>query len=386
MLVIQAETRWNSLPQLSVLVCAADAAAREGVRAPLAAQGFMVTTANSINEAVNAVRRQSVDLAVLDIQGAAEACWRIRAFSPRTGIVTVNAYGDPDDHIRTLEAGADDCVAKPFGNRELIARLRAVQRRLGVAGTTRPAHLENGELRLDLVRRSAWKAGREISLSPKEFGLLETLMKNAGIPVAREDLLRAAWGAQSGEAQDLRTYVRRLRRKLEDGDGPRFIFTEPWVGYRFRSPSKGSPRDSDADRLRYRLPRHDHAMLNQLRVDQVRRAVRANEVTFPHPVPTFHRHDRPDLQWKLALLYFVRGWSCEDLAERYQILDQRVRQILKTWTKRAIEMGYVQSIPPAEGPRAAKAGRAGRKFIGELPGLPHPDLLPAEIPASYPPA
>jgi hypothetical protein len=91
----------------------------------------------------------------------------------------------------------------------------------------------------------------------------------------------------------------------------------------------------------------DQIKIDSLRIDQLRLAIRTNEVSFPTPVPTFERHDRPDLQWRLVQLYFVRGWSCEAIGERYGLIHQRVRQILKTWKQRAVEMGFIQHIPPA---------------------------------------
>jgi hypothetical protein len=92
--------------------------------------------------------------------------------------------------------------------------------------------------------------------------------------------------------------------------------------------------------------------LTSLRIDALRFAIRANQVSFPSQVPTFGKHDRPDLQWKFAQLYFVRGWSCEGIVAKYGLIEQRVRQILNTWKRRAVEMGYIQFIPPADAPAA----------------------------------
>jgi hypothetical protein len=92
--------------------------------------------------------------------------------------------------------------------------------------------------------------------------------------------------------------------------------------------------------------------LEALRIDELRLAIRANQVSFPSPVPTFGRHDRADLQWKLAQLYFVLGWNCEGIAAKYGLIHQRVRQILKTWKRRAVETGYIQFIPPADVPHS----------------------------------
>jgi len=91
----------------------------------------------------------------------------------------------------------------------------------------------------------------------------------------------------------------------------------------------------------------DPNKLSSLRIDQLREAIRGNRVSFPSQVPTFERHDRPDLQRRLVQLYFVLGWSCEKVAERHGLIHQRVRQILSTWKSRAVAMGYIQYIPPA---------------------------------------
>ncbi len=95
-------------------------------------------------------------------------------------------------------------------------------------------------------------------------------------------------------------------------------------------------------------PPLDDAALKDLSLYQLRQALRANTITFPSHVPTFERHDRPDLQWRIAQLYFVSGWSSDSIAKRFGILRQRACQILNTWKRRAVEMGYIQCIPPAE--------------------------------------
>ena len=111
-------------------------------------------------------------------------------------------------------------------------------------------------------------------------------------------------------------------------------------------------------RSRPTLPPLDQSNLTSLRVDQLRAAVRANMVTFPSSVPTFERHDRPDLQWKIVQLYFLMGWGYETIAVRYGLVHQRVAQILKTWKRRAIETGYIQYIPSFEPLPMAAAGTA----------------------------
>ncbi|HLG99495.1 MAG TPA: response regulator transcription factor [Bryobacteraceae bacterium] len=144
-----------------------------------------------------------------------------------------------EDKVRALEAGADDYVTKPFQFRELVARLRAVLRRTHSNNSAEEsAVIEAGELRLDVSRRMLWKGAEEIRLSPKEFDLITYMMKHQGAPVTHVALLRGVWGPEyGGEMEYLRTYVRMLRKKIEDDPArPQYILTEPWVGYRFRNP------------------------------------------------------------------------------------------------------------------------------------------------------
>jgi DNA-directed RNA polymerase specialized sigma subunit len=92
--------------------------------------------------------------------------------------------------------------------------------------------------------------------------------------------------------------------------------------------------------------------MTELSLSELRKKVRSNRVSFPSQVPTFPKHDRPDLQRKAVQLYFLFGWSCSRIAQRYGILRQRIQQILSTWKRRAIQMGYIQEIPPAKTFRA----------------------------------
>jgi len=329
-----------------VITCG-EAAGQECVRESLAASGFAVATASSAGDVLDLARSQSVDLVVLDADlpptGGVGACWQIRAISPRTGIVMIAGSGETREKIRCLEAGADDCITTPIRPRELIARLKSVARRAGLADADRPRRIEAAGFRLDLERRSVWGDGKEISLSSKEFKLLAVLIQRAGVAVGRNELLRAAWGHHS-DRPHLRTYVGKLRRKL----GEQNILTDPGFGYRFAVSRTETGRQTSSGALRCELPPHEHGKLSLLRINQVRQALRENAISFPSPVPTFERHDRPDLQWRLVLLYFVRGWDPQQIAARHAMKEQRVRQILKSWTRRAIEKGLVQYIPPAE--------------------------------------
>lgn len=105
-------------------------------------------------------------------------------------------------------------------------------------------------------------------------------------------------------------------------------------------------RKSGPRKRRNALPPLDQVKLHSLRSDQLRLAIRNNLVTFPSQVPVFERHDRPDLQRRIVQLYFLLGWSCETIAARFGLLRQRIGQVLSTWKRRAVEMGYIQVIPP----------------------------------------
>jgi two-component system, OmpR family, KDP operon response regulator KdpE len=175
--------------------------------------------------------------------GGVEACRQIRAFAPRMGIIMVTVRDAEEDKVQALEAGADDYVTKPFRFRELIARLGAVLRRTRTDIGGEPGILRAGALKMDLEHHLLWKGAEQIRLSPKEFELLSFLMKSQGVPLTHVKLLRAVWGAEYGdELEYLRTYVRMLRKKIEDDPAqPFYLMTEPWVGYRFNNPADTGP-------------------------------------------------------------------------------------------------------------------------------------------------
>lgn len=232
-----------SSQQSSVLLVDDEPALRKALRTSLIASGFDVEEARDGEEALLTARRHPFDLVLLDINmpgiNGIDACRRMRGISPRAGIVMVTVRDSEDDKVRALEAGADDYVTKPFKLRELTARLRAVLRRTRVAEATQLAVLHAGKLKIDLERRLLWRGEEEVHLSPTEFDLLAFMMKNMGAPLTHIKLLRTIWGPDyGGELEYLRTYVRMLRRKIEDDPArPEYIQTEPWVGYRFRNPS-----------------------------------------------------------------------------------------------------------------------------------------------------
>ena len=160
----------------------------------------------------------------------------------------VTVRDSEEDKVKALEAGADDFITKPYLLREMIARLRAVLRRLRTQEKVAEAVVRAGSLELDPARRLLLKNGVEIHLSPKEFDLLAYLFQHQGEPITHERLLHAVWGTEfGGEFEYVRSYVKMLRKKIEDDPGqPEYILTEPWVGYRFRNPSEAeSPTPED---------------------------------------------------------------------------------------------------------------------------------------------
>jgi two-component system, OmpR family, KDP operon response regulator KdpE len=233
-----------SLKPVRVLVVDNDAAMRRALRGSLAAQGYLITEARSGEEALEEMGQRPADLVLLDIEmpgiGGMETCRRLRAVAPKAGVVMVTICDSEEDKIRALEAGADDYVTKPFSVRELLARLRAVSRRLGVGQAGGTAVLKVGELELDVDRRILRRAGEEVHLSPTEFSLLSYLMQHANTAIEHGKLLRAIWGPEYGsELEYLRTYIKRLRKKIEhDAINPEYLLTVPWLGYRFCNPSE----------------------------------------------------------------------------------------------------------------------------------------------------
>jgi len=227
----------------NVLVVDDEPSLRKTLRTSLAASGFAVAEARNGEEAVGVVQQQPFDLVLLDINmpgaGGIDACRKIRSFAPQVGIIMVTVRDSENDKVNALEAGADDYVTKPFRLRELVARLRAVQRRAQRKDAVEPEILKAGNLEVDIKRRLMWRGGALVHLSPKEFDLLAYLMQNEGVPLTHARLLRSLWGPEYGnELEYLRSYVKALRKKIEDDPAnPEYIHTEPWVGYRFRNPS-----------------------------------------------------------------------------------------------------------------------------------------------------
>jgi len=226
-----------------ILIVDDEPALRRALHTSLTASGFAVEEARNGDEAVSAFSRNQCDLVLLDINmpgiSGIETCKRLRALAAEVGIVMVTVRDSEDDKVRALEAGADDFVTKPYRFRELLARMRAVLRRMRVRSTPSPSILRAGDLEIHLEHRILKKSGTELHLAPTEFELMAFFFRHLGAPVTHVQLLQAVWGPEYGnEVEYLRSYVRSLRKKIEDDSSrPQYILTEPWVGYRFRNPS-----------------------------------------------------------------------------------------------------------------------------------------------------
>ena len=219
---------------------------RRVLRTTLTAKGYEIFDAKSGEEALDAIRKQRFDLILLDMNmpgmGGLEACREIRA-SSEVAIIMLTVRGSEQDKVTALDAGADDYVTKPFGIPELLARIRAALRRLPTPHGTADELVELDGVQINLVTRRVVTKDKELRLTPKEFDLLRYLMSNPNLAIPHTKLLQAVWGPDYGDQVEyLRVFINQLRKKIEpDPSHPRYLLTEPWVGYRFVLPATSPP-------------------------------------------------------------------------------------------------------------------------------------------------
>jgi two-component system KDP operon response regulator KdpE len=224
---------------IRVLVVDDEQAIRRALRPPLVELGFEVTEASNGEKALQLLRSGTFDAVLLDVNmpgmGGIETLCRIRLFAPRLPVLMLTVRDGENEKVEALELGADDYITKPFGMRELIARIRGAVRRVHAPARTEDAPIEIGEVRLVPARRSVTKRSQPIHLTRKEFDILHCLMSRAGRVVTYSRLLTAVWGADCREEVEyLRTFVRQLRKKIEDDPSkPLYLLTDIYVGYRF---------------------------------------------------------------------------------------------------------------------------------------------------------
>jgi len=218
-----------------ILVVDDDESIRTTLAQHLRAEGFDIVDAGDGTEGTERFAATKPDLVLSDLAmpraDGFELIRRIRAVS-ETPIIVLSVRGGDADKVRALDLGADDYVIKPFSAPELLARIRAQLRRSGIAAHSR---LDFPDLTVDIERRRVTQGTREVHLTPTEFGILELLARRAGRPVSFDEIVNAVWkGAPATSNDAVRVHVGALRRKLEpDASNPRYIVTEPWVGYRF---------------------------------------------------------------------------------------------------------------------------------------------------------
>lgn len=213
---------------------------RRALQRNLVAHGFDVGVVGSGEEALDEITLHRPDLMLLDLglpgMSGLEVCKRVRAIS-NLPIIVLSVKDTERDKVHALDLGADDYVAKPFGIDEVLARVRVALRHLAQLHNSASSTFVTGPLKVDLAQHLVHVNGQEVKLTPTEYDLLTTLIKNSGKIMTRQMLLSQVWGTGYGtEAHYLHVYIGQLRRKIEpDPTHPRFIITVSGVGYRFNS-------------------------------------------------------------------------------------------------------------------------------------------------------
>jgi len=223
----------------TILIVDDDSSIRRALRVTLSGMGFTAVEAARGEEALSLVRMTRFDVVLLDVDmpgmGGVETCRLIRRAIARLPILMLTVMDSENDKVLAFDAGADDYITKPFQLREFTARLRSAVRRRNAQDSNRDAAIQCGQIELDPVKYRVQKKGRTIHLTPKEFEMLHYLMMHAGEPIPHARLLKSVWGPEYGnELEYLRTFVRQLRKKIEDDPHhPQYLLTDAYIGYRF---------------------------------------------------------------------------------------------------------------------------------------------------------
>lgn len=224
---------------IRVLLVDDEVAIRRALRTPLNELGFETVEVSRGEEALLLMRAENFHVVLLDIQmpgiGGMKTLARLRALAPRVPILMLTVQDSEEQKVEALECGADDYITKPFSIRECIARIRSAVRRAQTPERPEDAPLQIGEIQMLPTQRLVSKSGRSIHLTKKEFGILLYLMLHAGRAVTYGKLLSSVWGVEyRNEVDYLRTFVRQLRKKIEDDpSNPKYLLTDAYVGYRF---------------------------------------------------------------------------------------------------------------------------------------------------------
>jgi two-component system KDP operon response regulator KdpE len=224
---------------IRILLVDDEPAIRRALRTPLQELGFHTEEAARGEDALHLVRTMPFDVVLLDINmpgiGGIRTLERLRAFAPRLPILMLSVRDEEQDKVEALDLGADDYITKPFSIRECVARIRSAVRRSQTPERAEDAPIRIGKIEVQPARRTVRKSGHPIRLTPKEYDILHYLMAHAGRAVTYGKLLASVWGAEYRDEVDyLRTFVRQLRKKIEDDpSNPVYLVTDPCVGYRF---------------------------------------------------------------------------------------------------------------------------------------------------------
>jgi len=231
----------------NILVVDDEPQIRRVLRSTLTTRGYVITEAKTGEEALESLRKERPDLVLLDMNmpgmGGVETCREIRR-ALDAPIIMLTVRNAERDKVAALDAGADDYVVKPFGIEELLARIRAALRRYAPGDALPP--FVSKDLTINFEARQVTVRDRDVHLTPKEYDVLKHLVANQGKPLTHRRLLQAVWGPDYGEeTESLRVVINQLRKKLEiDPARPKYIVTEPWVGYRFQSPRTSVAKSS----------------------------------------------------------------------------------------------------------------------------------------------
>ncbi len=223
-----------------ILVVDDDPQIRRVMKATLVAHSYEVIEARTGEEALEVSARDMPNLVLLDMNmpgiGGLETCCALRDASD-VPVIILSVRNTEKDKVAALDAGADDYVTKPFSIQELLARIRAALRR-SASSPEGPASFAAPDLEIDFATRHVRAHGVDVRLTPKEFELLRYLVAHEGKPVSHRELLQAIWGPDYGdEPEYLRVFINQVRKKIEANPAkPRYILTEPWVGYKFVAP------------------------------------------------------------------------------------------------------------------------------------------------------
>ena len=226
-----------------IMVVDDDAQIRRVLRTAFVAQGYEAVDARNGEEALEMLHDEKVDLVILDVNmpgmSGLETCRAIRSMS-EIPIVMLTVRDAEADKVEALDAGADDYMTKPFGSPELLARIRAALRRAPQTAELNVVRFEDVEI--NFTTRRVIVGTREARLTPKEFDLLQYMVAHPNVPITHTKLLQSVWGPDYGdEVEYLRVFMNQLRKKIEKNPSdPKYLLTEPWVGYRLHLPAKAT--------------------------------------------------------------------------------------------------------------------------------------------------